>query len=310
MDTDHCLVSVCLCTYKRPQFLSDCLDSLLIQVFEKSFEIIVTDNDCKRSAELIIINKRTAFQGKMIPLTYLVEPIQNIALARNRCVASAKGQFVAFIDDDERASVVWLQNLYHALVETNACGACGPVIPEIPESFPLWMRRSGIFHRKNPMNGAMLQNSEFRTGNAIIRHELLDSRTGPFNEELGKTGGEDSELFDWIKIHYANARFVWVTNAVVNERIEEQRKYLRWHIKRAYRGGWVYSKTLVRKYGLLQGMLRSTVRIIPSFLKACCLAAHNGKNIQYAGFLILGNISTNMGKCGFFGGIKIEEYNG
>ncbi|GAJ09884.1 unnamed protein product, partial [marine sediment metagenome] len=248
-------VSVCLCTYKRPDKLAQCLESLLNQTFAQSFQVIVTDNDCERSGEHVVEQFKAAFQGAGIPLFYLIEPVQNIALARNRCLQPARGELVAFIDGDERASSCWLGNLYTVLIETNADGVWGPVIPDIPEYFPNWMRRSKIFDRENPKNRSVLGAVGLRTGNAMIKMKLLTLRAGPFDEALGKTGGEDTDLFRWIRNHEANIKYVWAANAEVFERLEEKRRYLRWHLRRAYRGGWLYSRGVVKRYGPGKGFI-------------------------------------------------------
>ena len=176
-------MSVCLCTYKRPEKLAQCLESLLNQAVSQSFEVIVTDNDRERSGEYVVEQFKAAFQSAGIPLSYLMEPVQNIALARNRSIQPARGELVAFIDDDERASSCWLQNLYDALIETNADGVWGPVIPDIPESFPNWMRRSRLFYRQDMKDGVIIPIGMLNTGNALVKRELLTMRTGPFDEE-------------------------------------------------------------------------------------------------------------------------------
>ena len=47
-------------------------------------------------------------------MTYAVEPERNIALARNRALSLARGEKLAFIDDDEMASPFWLSTLLAA----------------------------------------------------------------------------------------------------------------------------------------------------------------------------------------------------
>lgn len=301
-------VSVCLCTYKRPDKQAQCLESLLNQDFSQSFEVVVTDNDCERSGEQVVEQFKVAFQSAGIPLIYLVEPVQNIALARNRSIQAARGDLVAFIDDDERASPSWLKNLYTALIETNADGIWGPVIPDIPESFPNWMRRSNLFQRENPKDRSVMRSTDLRTGNALIKKNLLTIRAGPFDEALGRTGGSDPDLFLWIRRNAPNVKYLWAANAEVFERLEEKRRYLRWHLQRAYRGGWGYSRSVVKRYGFSMGILSSVIRIIPSTLKAFWCASINYNNIRYAGVVLLINIATNLGKCGYFMGIKSEGY--
>ncbi|MFC1508434.1 glycosyltransferase family 2 protein [Candidatus Omnitrophota bacterium] len=300
-------ISVCLCTYKRPNKLAQCLESLLHQTFAQTFEVIVTDNDCEHSGEKIVEQAKKAFQNKGISLLYLVEPVQNIALARNRSLQPARGELVAFIDDDEHASTCWLRNLYNRLLDTNADGVWGEVIPYIPESLPYWMRQSKLFYQPNLKQGAIMREG-LRTGNALIKRKLLTMRTGPFDEALGRTGGSDSDLFIWLQKQ--GFKFVWAANAEVFEKLEEKRGYLRWHLRRAYRGGWGYSRRVVKRYGARKGFILSVIRIIPSTLKALRCAIMNCNNIRYAGLVLLCNIVTNLGKCGYFVDIKIEEYKG
>ena len=48
---DH--ISVCICTFKRPEMLAKALESVISQVTasEFSYEVVVVDNDSQRSAE-------------------------------------------------------------------------------------------------------------------------------------------------------------------------------------------------------------------------------------------------------------------
>lgn len=299
-------VSVCLCTYKRPHLLARCLESLVNQVFDLSYEIIVTDNDDVFSARKIVEKKRKLCEDAGIRLTYLTEPIQNIALARNKCLSAAKGKLIAFLDDDEVASSHWLSSLHYILNTHNADGVWGPVVPVVSDQFPEWMRKSGLFDRPRMKSGTTMPANCLRTGNAMVKRELLCLRPGPFDAGLGRSGGSDSELFSWLQNR--NHVFIWSDEAEVFEEVEIKRKKILWHLRRAYRGGWGYSRGLLKRYGAIKGFLLSVIRVIPSSLKAFCWAVKNSKNIRYAGLILLTNIATNLGKCGYFLGIKIEEY--
>ena len=104
-------ICVCICTYKRPELLKRLLSKLEEQETEGLFDysILIVDNDSSGSARQIV--KSYARQSK-ISINYYVEPDQSIALARNKAVANAKGEFVAFIDDDEAPTRRWLLNLF------------------------------------------------------------------------------------------------------------------------------------------------------------------------------------------------------
>src|ERR1051325_8420557 len=68
-----------------------------------------------------------------------VEPRQNIALARNMAVANAKGDFIAFIDDDELPGGEWLLTLFSAYQQYGVDGVLGPVKPRFDEPPPKWV---------------------------------------------------------------------------------------------------------------------------------------------------------------------------
>src|SRR5437016_8540580 len=104
-------ISVCICTYKRPHLLKGLLEALRGQDTKGLFtySIVVADNDHLQSASQLV-GEFTA--ASVSPITYCVEPRQNIALARNKAMENATGNFVAFIDDDEFPAKSWLLALF------------------------------------------------------------------------------------------------------------------------------------------------------------------------------------------------------
>src|SRR5690348_9357992 len=131
------LISVCVCTYKRPLQLKQLLQSLDQQATKGlfRFSIVVVDNDAHQSARSIV---ESLAERLSVPITYRVEPRQNIAMARNASVGMATGELVAFIDDDEEPSKDWLCGLYETLTKYAADGVLGPVLPKFEEGAPNW----------------------------------------------------------------------------------------------------------------------------------------------------------------------------
>src|SRR5262245_52129070 len=117
--SDH--ISVCICTYKRLELLGQLLQKLEHQQTDElfSYSIVVVDNDVQESARATVT---TFARQSSMPVTYHVEPVQNIALARNRAVANAHGEFVAFIDDDETPIDDWLKFLRETLLQYKVDG--------------------------------------------------------------------------------------------------------------------------------------------------------------------------------------------
>src|SRR5688572_30869840 len=121
-------ISVCVCTFKRPGLLKKTIDGVLAQKSDGlfTFSLVIVDNDKQQSAAATVeeVRKRSSASIK-----YDVEPNQNIALARNRAVSHANGQFIAFIDDDEIPNSDWLALMLHCLSEYGVDGVLGPVVP-------------------------------------------------------------------------------------------------------------------------------------------------------------------------------------
>ena len=229
MITEH--ISVCVCTYKRPELLRRLLLKLEAQKREGLFaySIVIVDNDSAESA------KQTAesyARQSRIPISYYVEPEQNIALARNKAVENAKGNFVAFIDDDELPDDDWLLNLYKAAHEFCADGVLGPVNPYFETEPPQWVVRGKLCERESLSTGTIIRSSKYtRTGNVLLSRRLFVEKESPFDPLFGKTGGEDGHFFR--RMLEKGKVFVWCNEACVNEIVPPERLTSSYFLKRA-----------------------------------------------------------------------------
>src|SRR5438093_10664429 len=130
-------ITVCVCTYKRPALLGR-----LLRVLEDqdtgglfTYSIVVAENDRSQSGRAVVLEFSA---GSRIPVKYCLEPQQNIALARNKAIENASGDFVAFIDDDEFPDTMWLLRLFEACVVPDVVGVLGPVIPHFSDAVVRW----------------------------------------------------------------------------------------------------------------------------------------------------------------------------
>jgi succinoglycan biosynthesis protein ExoM len=249
LKNDH--ICVCICTYKRPELLKLLLSKLEEQVTESHFDysIVIVDNHRLESARSTV--ESYARQSK-ISIRYFVEPEQNIALARNKAVENAKGDYIAFIDDDEFPSNTWLIRLYAAFNKYKPSGGVlGPVIPYYPVGTPKWLVKSKICERPNHPTGTKLDWNMTRTGNVLLTGKIFIGKKNYFNEKKGRTGGEDKLLFQQLmKLGFS---FIWCQEADVYETIYPDRWKLSHYLNRrlciggeAGRENGVYSVALTR----------------------------------------------------------------
>lgn len=222
-------ISICVCTFRRPEGLRRLLRSLQdLDPATPSHEIIVVDNDAAASAEPIV---REA-QAAGLPVQYFVEPVRGIARARNRTLAPATGEFVAFIDDDEEAHPQWLVRMWREVKRHDDDGGCGPVIPRFNDRTPRCLIEGRFFERPRFPTGTMLSPWQTRTGNVLIRRQRLMALPGPFDERFNLTGGEDTHLFN--SLIAADCRIIAVDSAIVYEHLPPNRTTLRWLLQRRF----------------------------------------------------------------------------
>jgi succinoglycan biosynthesis protein ExoM len=231
-------ISVCVCTFKRGELLSQLLEQLDNQRTEELFtySVVVADNDFAQSARQVV----AAFSSKsQMQVTYCCESQQNIALARNKAIENAAGDFIAFIDDDEFPTNDWLCNLFKACGRFGVDGVLGPVKPHFETDPPGWAIKGKFFERINHATGFKMSWSESRTGNVLFKRSILEGVDTPFRSKFD-TAGEDVDFFR--RMVEKGCSFVWCDEAVVYEVVPANRCTRKYLLKRALLRGSNFSK--------------------------------------------------------------------
>lgn len=226
-------VSVCICTYKRPELLLKLLESLAKQTFPlASFEVIVVDNDKSGSANQTITLAAERYPALCV--RYAIEPTQGISYARNRTVALATGELLAFVDDDEWVVSHWLADLVEWIAKLEADAVFGPVIPQYPVDTRAWVIKSRFFESSRFKTGTFIKSQNCRTGNALVKACWMKLRQPvPFDERLALSGGEDYDFFKWSEAR--GAKYIWCDTAEVNEAVPLSRQSLSFILERCFR---------------------------------------------------------------------------
>lgn len=249
-------ISICICTYKRLALLRRLL--LKLQELETEglfqYSLAIVDNDVSESARHAV---ESFARESSLSVAYYVEPEQNIALARNRVVEQAMGDFLAFIDDDEFPNPDWLVVLYKAMLRYKADGILGPVLPHFEGKPPVWVLRGCFFDRPTHPDGDVLTWKNTRTGNVLIRRELFKKGHKWFDPAMG-SGGEDRDFFK-RKIEEGYV-FRWCNNAPVFETIPPSRWKRTVLLKRALvRGKMALNNTRSQPVSVLKSMVAVVV---------------------------------------------------
>lgn len=111
------VVTVAVCTRNRPARLRRALGSLVEQTVPPT-EILVVDNAPRdESTRALII-------ADFPDVRYVREEVQGLDFARNRALVEARGEVVAFLDDDAVADPTWVEILEEVFGADPGIGAC------------------------------------------------------------------------------------------------------------------------------------------------------------------------------------------
>jgi succinoglycan biosynthesis protein ExoM len=270
--------------------LERCLWDLTVQLTEElfTFSIVISDNDHLRSAEPTISNFSAV---SSIPVKYCVEPRQGIASARNRAVANADGDFLAFIDDDEFPAKDWLLVLFRTCLQSNVDGVLGPVLRHFDQEPPRWMTKSRFYDRPIDPTGSIVKWQGARTGNVLLKRKVIADGEEPFRTQF--RAGEDQDFFR-RKIEQGNT-FIWCAEALVYEVVPPNRWKRVYLMKKALlRGasarlqpscdGWSIAKSLLAvpayAFALPAALILGHHRFMTLLVKLC---DHLGKLLAVVG---------------------------
>lgn len=110
------MISVIMLTYNREQFVGGMIEDILQQTY-KNFEFIIVDNGSTDKSGLIA--DEYANKDDRIRVIHL-EGKHSIGHGRNVGFNQSQGEYIAYVDDDDRLECDYLEFLIH-LIET--CGA-------------------------------------------------------------------------------------------------------------------------------------------------------------------------------------------
>jgi glycosyltransferase involved in cell wall biosynthesis len=216
-------LSVIVCTRNRAHAIIPCLDSItqsLTHAAPVDAEIVVVDNASTDDTSAVV---REWAKSCAFPVQLLFEPRKGLSAARNCALRSARGDLLAFTDDDCRVSKEYAANLLrHDTTDTEPVLRGGRVELDDPTDLPVTIKTDVVLARWNrQMNSA----KRYNLGNCIFGCNMSMRRTvverlGYFDELLGAgtsiPGGEDTDFI--FRAYLAGLTIEYVPDMVVFHR--------------------------------------------------------------------------------------------
>lgn len=213
-------VSIVIPTYRRPALLKRCLATLTIQDFPRQqYEIIVvSDGPDEVTGQLVERMNNDCRQRPEIIFDFLPKR-KGPAAVRNRGWHIARGELIAFTDDDCIPNIFWISALWDSYHRQGMVALRGRVIvpkPTHPTDYE--------------QNVSHLETASFVTANCSCTRQALKKVHG-FDERFSVAWREDSDLEFKLLRHHIPVRYVKeasiihpVRNTCWGISLKEQRK--------------------------------------------------------------------------------------
>ena len=241
-------ISVIICAYTEDRWneLVTAVESVRQQTLQPRELIIVIDHNPQLLERV----------QDHIPDVIVVEntEVRGLRGARNCGVAAAKGQILAFLDDDALAKPDWLMFLCEGYTNRQVLGTGGEVKPLWVGGHPSWLPEEfywviGCTYQGMPMVGTTIRNPI--GANMSIRREVFDA-IGNFHSEIERIGPrhaggcEETEFCIRARQHWPQRVFLYQPQASVLHRVPGDRTNWHYFCSRCYTEG--LSKAVMARY--------------------------------------------------------------
>jgi glucosyl-dolichyl phosphate glucuronosyltransferase len=208
------MISICICTYNRSNVLIHCLRSLSQLTDPRpqhEVEVIVIDNNSNDDTSVRVSELIPSFPFEM---RYVFEGRQGLSAARNRAVEEAKGEYLAFLDDECIVGPDWLSIALLGIEGFRPSFIGGPYIGAFfPGNRPRWFKieYGNAYFLKYGFKRGLQDQFRASGGNMFVRRDVFEEHR--FDLTLGMIGrrlkiGEETDLQErFLRSHNSEGIF-------------------------------------------------------------------------------------------------------
>lgn len=289
--TLHFSVVVCCYTERRWALIEQCVQSLADQTLAPFEVVLVVDHNPQLAARA----------KRRFPWVAVVsnDGPQGLSGARNSGVAVARGDVVAFLDDDALAARDWLERLAVGYRDPAVLGVGGMVTPRWEGGRPDWLPPEldwtvGCSYKGLPETVSSVRN--FIGANMSFRRSVLEE-AGAFSYELGRQGSvplgcEETELCIRVTDSHGPGSLLYDPAAEVHHHVPAERAswgYVAARCRAEGRCKAVVARLSSRGGAALETERRYVLRVLPSgALQALVDGAFNPRRALAAGVIAAG----------------------
>jgi glycosyltransferase involved in cell wall biosynthesis len=197
------MLSIVIPAYQSAHTITATLDSVRSQTF-RDYEVLITDDES--SDGTLDICRQYATDNPRMRISTVSIPHSGVAAARNNAMARASGEYIAFLDSDDR----WMPDKLEQVAALIGRDAQADLIYHdvmmVAPDGRRWRDPSGPLP-SDPYRRLLLESNFLATTAVTVRRSCF-SITGGFNCNPDFEICEDYEL--WLRLARAGAKFAYI----------------------------------------------------------------------------------------------------
>ena len=201
-------ISIIVPVYKVEEYLSQCIDSILVQTFTNFELLLVDDGSPDRCGEMC---EEYAQKDERIRVFH--QENAGVSTARNKGLAEAYGKYIVFVDSDDYILPAYLEDLYNELSEHKGSGV---VIESVIKLYPNGVMQPSVFpnldfsseDRFRVLTDLVDKNIGGAVGEMVADLERAGKRHAVITGVVeGGDPAVQAEINDWCKAAQVRRRF-------------------------------------------------------------------------------------------------------
>lgn len=196
------MFSVIIPYYKKRKYIERCIDAVLAQAYQ-DFEIILVDDGSQDGVAQLIEEKYSE------KVQLIQQENHGVSAARNKGIAAATHDYIAFLDADDYWSPFYLEKLTKIINQEKDIKIIGAHYTRNKSEVELKNNSLDYFKFENYFKAAV-RNTFFLTSATVVNRDFFEENWG-FNSNLKR--GEDIDV--WLRAVASGGNAFYINNTLV-----------------------------------------------------------------------------------------------
>ena len=254
------VATIVICTHNRADILRASVEAARREARAAGGEVVVVDNASTDATPAVLASLRDHEDD----LRTIVEPRLGLSVARNRGLAEARGDVVAYLDDDAIPRPGWLDALLAGYRDPGVVAVGGRIVLRFPEGPPAWLSEEiysalSAFDLGPTARAVRYGQATYPFGANISFRADAAQRAGGFSATVGPLGRHQlvhDETDLCYRLEHGGGVVWYAPDAVVDHHVLPERLTPQWMLRRHWTGGQSAAVFILRNRGLARAVWR------------------------------------------------------